>query len=125
MIDREQAEQLLDDRRHVLAGDNADLGPVAGVYVDEYTIWPSFITIASAAPSLETFIALHEAESRADGIWVPYPPAKIEQPPQVSIGGQLSIAEEDAQFDYCGVPVEGVVPTVTHLGAALEPAAES
>ena len=121
MIDSEQAEHLLDDRGHVFAGDNTDLGPVARVFVDEYTNWPSFVTIASPTPGLETFIALHEAELRADGIWVPYPPAKIEQAPRVDIGQDLSITEENALFDYYDVPIEGVVPSVAHLGAAIEP----
>jgi hypothetical protein len=121
MIDRDEAEQLLDDAGHLLASDDSDLGPVSQIYLDEYTNWPSFVTIASTVPGVETLVALHEAELHPRGVQVPYPPTKIERAPQVNHGKQLSIEAENALFDYYDVPIEGAVPSVAHLGAVLEP----
>jgi len=41
--------------------------------------------------------------------------------PTVTTGQALSLGEEDALFDYYGVPIEGVEPSVAHLGSTLLP----
>lgn len=120
MISHDEAEQLLDNQGHLTAGQD-DLGPVLRVYLDEYTGWPSFCTITSPLPDLETLVALHEADTNDRGITVPYHRDTINQAPRVRTGHDLSITEEDALFDYYNVPIEGVVPAVEHLGSVLVP----
>lgn len=124
MISHDEAEQLLEDQGRLYTRRGADLGPVLRVYLDEYTAWPSFCTIASLLPGLETFVALHEAElavGGGGGIVVPYEADMISQAPQVQEDHDLSIAEEDALFDYYHVPIDGVAPAVEHLGSVLTP----
>ena len=69
-----------------------------------------------------TFVALHEAELHPRGVRVPYSKAKIAEAPKVNHGGHLSIAEEDALFDYYGVPIDADVASAAHPGTVLEPA---
>ena len=127
MIDRDEAEALLEAEGHLFLGSGADTGrdagPVLRVYLDEYSGWPSFATVAAAEAGRESLVALHEAERRdqGDGIQVPYDEDTINRAPTVAAHQDLSISEEDALFDYYGVPVDGVTPVVEHLGSALVP----
>lgn len=126
MIDRDEAEQLLADGGHLFDGSGHDAGPVLRIYLDEYTGWPTFATIASDLPDRETLVALHEAERRAagwgvGGVRVPYHQERIDRAPTVATDRDLSISEEDALFDYYGVPIDGVTPVVEHLGSVLTP----
>ncbi len=127
MIDRDEAEQLLEAEGHLFLGSGLDVGrdagPVLRVYLDEYSGWPSFATVAAAVPGQESLVALHEAEVRdeGDGIQVPYSEDKVDRAPTVAAEQDLSISEEDALFDYYGVPVDGVSPVVEHLGSVLVP----
>ncbi len=74
MIDRDEAEQLLEDQGHLFRASGDDAGEVLRVYLDEYRGWPSFCTVASNLPDWETVVALHEAEHRPQGggVTVPY-----------------------------------------------------
>lgn len=119
MITRTEAQQLLDGAGGARTEAGDDLGPVVRVFLDEYTDWPSFFTINSAAPARETYIALHEATLDDGDIVVPYTLDRIHNALQVDRDSELSVREEDELFDYYGVPVEGVVPSVAHLGTAL------
>lgn len=142
MIDLDQAEWLLDTDGHLFNGSGHDSGEVLRIYVDVYTGWPSFATIASAQPGRETLVALHEAEpfvtndrshaparggategghGDGGGVQVPYDQARIDGAPTVGLDQHLSISEEDALFEYYGVPIDGVMPVVEHLGGELVP----
>ena len=127
MINRDEAEALLEEQGHLFLHDGADAGLVRRVYLDEYTGWPSFATVASDLPDRETLVALHQAErgradgSSAGGVWVPYDAARVGAAPTLATDQDLSISEEDALFDYYEVPIEGVVPIVEHLGSVLVP----
>ena len=123
MIDRDEAEALLEAEGHLFLGDGGDAGPVLRVYLDEYSGWPSFATVAAAVPGQESLVALHEAQHReqGDGIQVPYDEDKVSSAPTVDAGQDLSISEEDRLFDYYGVPIDGVTPVVEHLGSVLTP----
>ena len=121
MISRDEAERLVAEEGHVVTASGWDAGPVARVFLDEYTNWPSFLTVAATEPGRERFVALHEAEIQGEDVRVPYPQDKIEGAPQVAVDADLSIEEEDDLFDYYGVPIEGVEPSVAHLGSVLEP----
>jgi len=127
MIDRDEAEALLEAGGHLFLGSGddtgRDAGPVLRVYLDEYSGWPSFATVAAALPGQESLVALHQAEHReqGDGIQVPYDEDKINAAPTVGADQDLSISEEDALFDYYGVPIDEVIPVVEHLGSALVP----
>lgn len=119
MITKAEAQQLLDDAgtARTRAGDN--LGPVLRIFLDEYTDWPSFATIHSLTPARETYVALHEADLVNGDLVVPYAMDRIHNAPQVDHDCDLSILEEDQLFDYYDVPLEGVIPSVAHLGTAL------
>ena len=119
MITKRQAQQLLDDAGEARTRAGDPLGPVLRIFLDEYTDWPSFFTVSSASPARETYIALHEAEFHDGDLTVPYTLSRIHNAPQVNRDSDLSIREEDELFDYYGVPIEGVEPSVAHLGTAL------
>lgn len=116
MIDREEAEQLIADGGHLFAAEGSDLGTIVRIYLDEYTGWPGFLTVAAAVAGQELFVALHQAELRTDGVEVPYTRTKIELAPRVANDQNPTIEEEDALFDYYGVPIDGTVSSVTPLG---------
>ena len=123
MIDRDEAEQIIDQARPMRTEHGDDLGPVLRVFLDEYTGWPSFATINHATvPGRETFVALHEANLGNDTVVVPYSVEKISGAVSVAGTDDLSTAEEDDLFDYYGVPIDGVAPIIEHLGSALVPA---
>lgn len=123
MIDRDEAERIIDQQLRMETEDGVVLGPVLRVFLDDYTGWPSFATISHTAdPARETFVALHEATVSADRVVVPYPLEKIRGAVSVAGTEDLSTAAEDDLFDYYGVPIDGVAPIVEHLGNALVPA---
>lgn len=72
-------------------------------------------------PAHETFIALHEASVNGADVVVPYDRERVDNVPTVSAGQDLPLGEEDELFDYYGGPIEGVEPSVAHLGSALVP----
>ena len=119
MITRTEAKQLLDRAGAARTSAGDDLGPVQRIFLDEYTDWPSFFTIQSSSPSRETYVALHEATLEDGDLVVPYSLDRIQNAPQVDRDTDLTIREEDELFDYYDVPVDGVVPSVAHLGTAL------
>ena len=122
MITRNGAEQVIEDEGRALTRDGDLLGPVVRVFLDEYTGWPSFMTVQLDERSAhETFVALHEAVTEGPDVVVPYERELVENAPTVTTGQALSLGEEDELFDYYGVPVEGVEPSVAHLGSALVP----
>ena len=117
MISSDEAEQIVEDGGHLVTRDGDDLGPVRRVFLDDYTAWPSFCTVDTDPPSgEEVFVALHEAELDGDRILVPYDLPRIDDAPRAAPDQSLSIADEDALFDYYEVPVEGVQPVVARLG---------
>ena len=131
MIDHDEAEQVLETDGHLFLAGGADAGPVQRIYLDDYSGWPSFCTILprgdgaipaedGAGAGREVFVALHQAETVAGGVRVPYGQDKIDGAPQVLDGRELSISEEDALFDYYGVPIDDIAPVIEHLGAVLE-----
>lgn len=120
MISRAEAERLVDQGGSARNRDGELFGRVVRVFLDEYTGWPSFMTVQLDETSAhETFVALHEAALVGGEVVVPYDGAQLHNAPTVSAGQELSLGEEDALFDYYGVPVEGVEPSVAHLGSAL------
>lgn len=119
MITKIQAQRLLDDAGAARTASGDDLGLVLRIFLDEYTDWPSFFTVSSASPERETYIALHDADLVDGDLVVPYTLARIQDAPQVDRDSDLSIAEEDELFDYYEVPIDGVVPSIAHLGTAL------
>lgn len=123
MINKQQAEQILADQAYLFAT-GEDRGPVLRIFLDEYTGWPSFCTIE--APRLpgrdvsdEVFVALHEAELVNNQVQVDYPANVIDNAPRVAADGVLSTQREDELFSYYEVPIDGVVPSVAHLGSVL------
>lgn len=46
MITKTEALRVLDDRGHLHTEAGNDLGPVVRVFLDGYTDWPSFATVA-------------------------------------------------------------------------------
>lgn len=122
MIGRDEAEQLLADRGRARTSAGHDLGPVVQVFLDEYTGWPSFMTVAlSPAAGEETLVALHEAKRRGHDAVIPYTLCRVQNAPKLLVGRGLSVSEEDDVFYYYDVPVEGADPSVSHPGRALDP----
>jgi len=120
MITRDEAERIVDEEGQAWTQDGDALGPVMRVFLDEYTGWPSFMTVQLDETSAhETFVALHEAAVEGADVLVPYDRDRVHNAPTVSAGQDLSLGEEDELFDYYGVPIEGVQPYVAHLGSAL------
>jgi hypothetical protein len=125
MISRDEAERIVDGGGQAVTQDGDDLGSVVRIFLDEYTSWPSFMTVQLDQTSAhETFIALHEASADGADAVVPYDRERVHNAPTVSAGQDLSLGEEDELFDYYGVPIEGVEPSVAHLGSALVPTEE-
>jgi len=123
MITRDEAERVVDEEGQAWTQKRDALGPVVRVFLDEYTGWPSFMTVQLNETSAhETFVALHEAVLEGADVLVPYDRDRVHNAPTVSAGQDLSLGEEDELFDYYGVPIEGVQPSVAHLGSALVPA---
>ena len=111
---------MLADRGRVYTSVGNDLGPVIRMFLDDYTGWPSFLTVTlEPRTGEETFVALHEAMLRSRDIVVPYTLSRVENAPRVSAGGNLTPREEDDLFDYYQVPLDGVEPSVARLGTAL------
>lgn len=144
MIDRDEAEQLLATQGHLIAGDGTDLGPLLQVYVDEYTGWPTFATISLtidrgdnpetspdfvSATCHEAFVALVRAQLHPRGVAVPYAPATIHAAPHHQRGHVLSVAEEDALFDYYRLPTDDAAapdPSIdTSADTSGDPSADS
>lgn len=122
MISRTEAEQVVDRGGSARNRDGEELGRVVRVFLDQYTGWPSFMTVRlGESTSHETFVALHEADLQGGDVVVPYNRQRVHNAPTVSAGQELSLREEDELFDYYGVPIEGVEPSVAHLGSALVP----
>ena len=122
VITRDEAEQVVEEKGRALTRHGDLLGPVVRVFLDEYTGWPSFMTVQLDNRSAhETFIALHEAVADSADVVVPYGRDLVHNAPTVTTGQALSLGEEDALFDYYGVPIEGVEPSVAHLGSTLLP----
>ena len=120
MIPRDEAERVVDEEGQACTRGGDALGPVVRVFLDEYTGWPSFMTVQLDKTSAhETFVALHEAAVEGADVLVPYDRDRVRNAPTVSAGQDLSLGEEDELFDYYGVPIEGVQPSVAHLGSAL------
>ena len=111
MIDRDEAEQLLEAEGHLFLGAEPDVGrdagPVLRVYLDEYSGWPSFATVAGAtcrAGVPGRAARGRRCATRATGSRCPTSEATIDQAPTVGVDQDPSISEEDALFDYYGVP---------------------
>ena len=120
MISRVEAEGLVEDGADVVALDGEVLGSLVRVFLDEYTGWPSFMTVElNPSNAHETFVALHQAHVKDGKVYVPYDRQRVHNAPLVPTGQDLSTREEDELFDYYGVPIEGVEPSVAHLGATL------
>ena len=116
MIDHDEAEQVLQVKGRLYLGDGTDAGPVRRIFLDEYSGWPGFCTIGprpslspvSGAAGREVFVALHTAELVEGGLRVPYDATTIDNAPHVLDGQSLTIAEEDALFEYYEMPVDPV-----------------
>ena len=122
MISRDEAEQLLGDSVVVETIDGDDLGPLRRIFLDEYTGWPSFATVGlDPDSSVETFVALHEVDYDEVKLTLPYGLDRVRHAPTVHASDDLTTGEEDDLFDYYDVPIEGVQPSVSHLGSALVP----
>jgi len=122
VITRDEAEQVVEEKGRALTRQGDLLGPVVRVFLDEYTGWPSFMTVQLDERSVhETFVALHEAVADGADVVVPYGRDLVHNAPTVTTGQALSMGEEDELFDYYGVPIEGVEPSVAHLGSTLLP----
>ena len=120
MISKDEAEQVLADHGRAHTDVGHDLGPVARVFLDDYTGWPSFMTVTlDPATKNETFVALHEAKLRGRDVVVPYTLHRIQHAPHLPAGDELNVEQEDQLFDYYQVPIEGVEPNVARLGNAL------
>lgn len=116
MIDHDEAEHVLQSEGHLYLADGTDAGPVRRIFLDEYSGWPGFCTVrpqpssspASGPAGREVFVALHAAEPVEGGIRVPYDATTIDNAPHVLDGHNLTIAEEDALFEYYEMPVDPV-----------------
>ena len=121
MISRDEAETLISGGYLLLDRAGQRVGVFQRVFLDDYTGWPSFatVTLDQNTPS-ETFVALHEADLGSGTVQVPYDLEFIRAAPQVGDDAALTTQEEDALFDYYGVPIDGVVPSVEHLGSVMD-----
>lgn len=117
MIDHDEAEQVLQTEGRLYLGDGTDAGPVRRIFLDDYSGWPSFCTIRprpsrSAVPGpagREVLVALNAGEPVKGGIRVPYDPTTIDNAPHILDGQDLTIAEEDALFEYYEIPIDPVI----------------
>ena len=122
MIDRDEAETIVADKLPLGTTSGVRLGSVIRVFLDDYTGWPSFATVdLGKTDRQEVFVALHEAELVDRQVVVPYELDLILNAPRASPDRDLTSQEEDAVFDYYGVPIDGVSPSVAHLGRVLTP----
>ena len=86
--------------------DGHKIGKVRGVYVDDYTEEPNFVTVETGLfGGKESFVPVREARiDDDDQLVLPYDKDTVKDAPHAEVDEHLSLEEERKLFDYYGIP---------------------
>lgn len=88
--------------------DGDKIGKVRGVYLDDHTEEPSFVTVDTGLfGTKESFVPVQEARiTDDDELVVPYDKDMVKNAPNVDVDEHLSPERERELYDYYGLPFE-------------------
>jgi hypothetical protein len=85
--------------------DGHKIGKVRGVYLDDYTEEPNFVTVETGLfGTKESFVPVREARIDDDELVLPYDKDTVKNAPHAEVDEHLSLEEERKLFDYYGIP---------------------
>ena len=102
MITQDQIRDIEGATAYDRSGDK--LGKVGGVYYDDQTDQPKWVTVHTGLFGLnETFVPVHDAEVSGDRLTLAYDKAQVKDAPNISGDGHLSPQEEEQLYRYYGL----------------------
>ncbi len=105
MITTDQARTLLDGGGNVVGSDDAKIGGIGQIFLDDKTGQPEWVTVKTGLfGNAESFVPLHDADASGNDVRVPYDKNKVKDAPRVSDSdGHLDETEEHTLFEYYGL----------------------
>ena len=102
MIDTATIDRL--SGQDVLDPSGSKIGSVTGVYLDDTTGLPEWVTVSTGLfGTKESFVPAREAHVAEDGVHVPVTKDLVGGAPRVDPGQHLSPAEEETLYRYYGL----------------------
>jgi hypothetical protein len=118
MIDTATIDRL--DGQDVRDPSGSKIGSVSGVYLDDRTGLPEWITVATGLfGTKESFVPVRDAHLAEDGLHVPVTKDLVKDAPRIDPGQHLSPAEEQALYRYYGLQYGPLPPAPA--GTVVEP----
>ncbi|AZZ53512.1 DUF2382 domain-containing protein [Rathayibacter festucae] len=114
MIDSSSIDSLIGADVH--GSDDAKIGTVGQVYVEDSTQTPTWVTVRTGLfGSSESFAPLADASYEGGVLRVGYEKAFVKDAPRIEDDGQLSADEEQALYSYYGLGGTDAAPTEAPL----------
>ncbi|MGT2461368.1 PRC-barrel domain-containing protein [Sinomonas atrocyanea] len=105
MITREDLEGLKRGSGDVIGQDGEKIGRLSGLYVDDDTQDPTWVTVKTGLFGLkESFVPLREANMRGSDLVVRCTKDQVKDAPRIDPEGHLEPGEEDRLYRHYGVP---------------------
>jgi uncharacterized protein (TIGR02271 family) len=106
MITQDQLRNIEGTTAYDRSGEK--LGKVGGVYYDDQTDQPKWVTVHTGLFGLnETFVPVHDAEVSGDRLTLAYDKATVKDAPNISGDGHLSPQEEEQLYRFYGLSYGG------------------
>jgi hypothetical protein len=104
MITREDLERLKRGSGDVIGQDGEKIGRVSGLYVDDDTEDPTWVTVKTGLFGLkESFVPLRQASMRGNDLVVRCTKDQAKDAPRIDPEGHLEPGEEDRLYRHYGV----------------------
>ncbi|QHF22763.1 DUF2382 domain-containing protein [Rathayibacter sp. VKM Ac-2804] len=114
MIDSSSIDSLIGADVH--GSDDAKIGTVGQVYVEDSTQTPTWVTVRTGLfGSSESFAPLADASYEGGVLRVGYEKSFVKDAPRIEDDGQLSADEEQALYSYYGLGGTAAAPTEAPL----------
>ncbi|AMM33492.1 hypothetical protein SA2016_2827 [Sinomonas atrocyanea] len=105
MITREDLEGLKRGSGDVIGQDGEKIGRLSGLYVDDDTEDPAWVTVKTGLFGLkESFVPLRQATMRGSDLVVRCTKDQVKDAPRIDPEGHLDPGEEDRLYRHYGVP---------------------
>ena len=119
MLTNDQAQSLIESKATVVGAGGEKLGTVGGVYLDDVTGTPEWITVHTGLfGASHSFVPLEQATVEGDTIRVPYDKDTVKGAPRIEVDRHLEPAEENDLYRYYGL----TSTTTTGVPAETTPA---
>jgi uncharacterized protein (TIGR02271 family) len=106
MITQDQLRNIEGTTAYDRSGEK--LGKVGGVYYDDQTDQPKWVTVHTGLFGLnETFVPVHDAQVSGDRLTLAYDKATVKDAPNISGDGHLSPQEEEQLYRFYGLSYGG------------------